>query len=57
MKEYRYKGFVIEFGLYGRVFSFQFCGDDIITDSLEGAKAIIDDILECECADALPEYV
>jgi len=40
-----YKGFYIEFNFYGEnEYSVQYCGDDVIFNTEEEAKAFIDEI-------------
>ena len=43
-----YKGYGIDFNVYGLgEYSVQFCGDDIMFDTLQEAKAFIDDAYGC----------
>ena len=40
-----YKGYYIEFNFYGlNEYSVQYCGDDFMFNSLDGAKMFIDDL-------------
>lgn len=42
-----YRGYVIDYNFYGwNEYSFQYCGDDIICDTLEEAKQEIDSLLD-----------
>lgn len=42
-----YRGIDIEVNFYGRgEFSFQWCGDDIICETLEEAKKVIDELTD-----------
>lgn len=42
-----YKGLCIEFNFYGlNEYSVQYCGDDLIFDTIDEAKAFIDSIAE-----------
>ena len=42
-----YKGYAIEFNFYGmNEYSVQYCGDDVMFESKDAAKAFIDEVAE-----------
>lgn len=49
MESTQYKGYWIEFNLYGDgEYTVQYCGDDVIFETLEEARKFIDDLEEEE---------
>ena len=44
-QEISYKGYVIEYGLFGDFYTVQYRGDDVVFNSLDEAKTFVDDVI------------